>query len=241
MAAGDSGVGEVADALRSLYVQGPDDATVREHLRLIAAAVDAPAPSGSGVIDLEARRRVGRTVFSAAALGAAILGGGLAAAGELPPAVQERVASLVAPIGIRLPHNRTNGSDFPPSTNPVGPTAGPGQPGQGQPGQGGAASNPQDPTASVPDKDAGGGGSPPANADDPDRPSTTKAANPEPFADGDGGDAADKGANDGDKPPKVDGSTTTTSAPPPDSVTPPTKKPPVEGEAQTSGGGQAQE
>jgi hypothetical protein len=122
--AGDCGVGEIAEDLRALYGQEPHDALAQAHLAAVFAAVDALAAEGldratdENVVDLGSRRRVGRTVFGAAAIGAAILTGGLAAAGELPPAVQQRVASLVAPAGIHLPSGRGSASELAPTTKP---------------------------------------------------------------------------------------------------------------------------
>jgi len=106
-AAGDCGVGIIADDLRALYLHPPVERVAQAHLRCIRDAVDGLDAPGE-VTSLDARRRSGRWAVGAAAAGAVVLTGGLAAAGELPAAIQERVASIVAPTGIHLPTGRAD-------------------------------------------------------------------------------------------------------------------------------------
>jgi hypothetical protein len=216
-AAGDCGVGAVADDLRALYLHPPVEPVAQAHLRTMRAAVDALAGAPRPVDDLDARRRTRRRALGVAAGGFVLLSGGLAAAGELPPSIQQRVSSIVSPVGIHPPQGRGVADPRGPSIDPTvslparGPQSNDRQP-PAPPGQGGVA------PGESPNAPGNGGADPGRSEVAPDkdvtpRPTTTHPGDVEKDPDVTGGDGKDKT-------PKNDGpastTTTTTAAAGPD-------------------------
>ena len=96
--------------LRDELLATPSEAMATAHLAAMAEAARSGGPAGAGpdaddagVIDLRARRT--RRIVAGGALVVAALGstGGLAAAGVLPPVVQDAVSRAAKVVNIDLP------------------------------------------------------------------------------------------------------------------------------------------
>jgi hypothetical protein len=204
--------------IRDELVEQPSTSTAERHLAAMIAAVGNPA-GGAQVIDLRTRRvrrAVAGTTFGLLALGAT---GGLAAAGMLPPIVQDAVSRAASVLSIDLPRSTPAATielpDTPGATAPgrTGQTPGataPGRTGQ-TPGQTG-----QTPATTAPGRtgDTPGATAPGRTGETPGQTGQTPAT----TAPGRTGDTP------GDTAPGQTGDTPGATAPPP---TPPPTTPPT--------------
>jgi len=178
----------VVAELRECFLVTPSAEVAQRHLDAMFAAItvaERPDDAAAGhVVAMRARRR---WIAGAAAAGALALTSGLAAAGELPAPLQQRVSGVVANVGIHVP----TGVDVPqspdgehPVDDPAGTNGNPQNDGNGQsedaPGHGGdAPGQSEDAPGQGGDSPGqsenapGKGGSDPGNSGNAPDPSTT--------------------------------------------------------------------
>lgn len=111
----DEQLAQVLRELRSALSSRPPEDVAEDHLAAITAAAADAAHGAPTVAPVGRLRRWGRRVSAAGALkiataatvAAAATGGGLAASGDLPQPVQERVSDVLSRVGITVPSGET--------------------------------------------------------------------------------------------------------------------------------------